>query len=155
VGDVELRLPADAAYVGLARLVVVAAARSAGMDDARIEDLRIAVSEAASNAVLAHQRSGQGEPVVVHFGAAEHDMFEVTVADAGLGADAELSADGASGDAELGVTLIRGLADDVSFSLREGTSLMTFAVRLAAAGDVDDEPVLLPAESVRGAASAR
>lgn len=119
MSDVELQLPPDVAFIGLARLVVVAAARQTGMADERVEDLRTAVSEAVTNAVVAHQRAGQGERVRISFGPRGDDGFEVTIADAGPGfepqAPAELGARDWSVEGGLGVTVIRGLADDVRF----------------------------------------
>src|SRR5688500_9392898 len=82
IAEVELRLPPDIQYVGLARLVICVAARQAGMSTERVEDLRIAVSEATTNAILAHRRSGRSDPVVLSFGEAD-GSFAVTVTDAG------------------------------------------------------------------------
>lgn len=119
MSDVELQLPPDVAFIGLARLVVVAAARQTGMADERVEDLRTAVSEAATNAVVAHQRAGQGERVRISFGPRGDDGFEVTIADAGPGFDppapAEFGTREWTVEGGLGVTVIRGLADDVRF----------------------------------------
>ncbi len=145
MGDVELHLPPDVAYVGLARLVVVAAARGAGMDDARVEDLRIAVSEATANAVHAHQLAERALPVVLVFGPSGSGAFEVTVVDAGPGFEPggpdQLAARDWQMESGLGVTLIRGLADAVAFSRGEGMRVsMTFAVGLDAPGpELDDD----------------
>lgn len=135
MSDVELRLPPDVAYVGIARLVVTAAARRHGMDDARVEDLKIAVSEATTNAIVAHQQVAAEQPVVLSFGPrGEH--FQVLVKDTGPGyeppppaTDRERHWDDEGG---LGITLIRGLADEVSFVREQGTRVdMRFAVGLA------------------------
>ena len=132
MSDVELHLPPDVVYVGLARLVVTAAARHSGMDDARVEDLKIAVSEATTNAILAHQRVDVSQPVVLAFGPRE-GQFQVTIQDTGPGFDPPppTDADGRDWTQEggLGVTVIRGLADDVAFVREGGTRVhMTFAV---------------------------
>jgi serine/threonine-protein kinase RsbW len=122
--EAELRLPPDKRHVGLARLVVVSAARRAGMDEDRIEDLRIAVSEATTNAILAHHEAGSAEPVVVAFGSAGSGDFQVTISDTGPGfeprSEDELSDRDWSMEGGLGVTLIRGLADAVEFVHEEG-----------------------------------
>ncbi len=135
--DVELRLPSDVQYVGLARLVVTVAARQAGMVDERVEDLKIAVSEATTNAIVAHQQFSSSSPVILRFGPTSGGSFEVTIVDAGPGfqpqtpeaaAEKDLSTEGG-----LGVTLIRGLADDVRFLRGEGMKVhMRFAVGLEA-----------------------
>ena len=136
--DVELRVPPDAQYVGLARLVVTAAARQAGMSNDRIEDLKIAVSEATANAIHAHQRDGENQPVSLLFGPTGKDQFAVTIANAG-----QISDDDTAGtiggrnwntDGGLGVTLIRGLADVVDFDRDGGMSVhMRFDVGSPAA----------------------
>lgn len=134
MGSVELHLPPDVAYVGLARHVVTVAARQAGMDDERVEDLKIAVSEATTNAMLAHRREDKATPVILGFGP-QANAFEVTVKDTGAGFE-PLHED-AIGDRDwraeggLGVTIIRGLADDVEFVRGEGMKVnMKFSVGL-------------------------
>lgn len=144
--SVELHLPPDVQYVGLARLVVVAAARQAGMGGERIEDLRIAVSEATTNAVIAHQRAGAEQPVVLEFGTTGHDTFELTVVDAGPGFEpvAPGSLNGRDWWIEggLGVTIIRELADGVEFSRQQGMRVsIRFAVELAPAPQQDGAAV--------------
>jgi serine/threonine-protein kinase RsbW len=135
VSVVELCLPADVQYVGVARLVVTAAARLAGMDPERVEDLRIAVSEATANAVFAHRREGRDDPVTLRFGATEDHQFAVTVVDSGPGFDpiapAAVGRRDWQDESGLGVTLIRGLADDVRFERRAGMVVsMRFALQL-------------------------
>lgn len=132
--DVELRVPPDAQYVGLARLVVTAAARGAGMTNDRLEDLKIAVSEATANAILAHQRTGGERPVVLSFGPTGADQFGVSIADAGDADEDGVQAIGSAtwhAEGGLGLTLIRGLADEVEFPGESGTSVhMRFRVGL-------------------------
>jgi serine/threonine-protein kinase RsbW len=135
---IELQLPPDVAHVGLARLIVCAAARQAGMDDERIEDLRIAVSEATTNAVVAHQREGEDQRVVLRFGRDDSGRFGVTVVDAGPGFDPVDPQEALQRDwsleSGLGVTLIRGLTDEVEFLRGDGMSVsMHFAVELTSA----------------------
>lgn len=121
---VELSIPPETRYVGLARLVVCAAARQAGLDDVRTEDLRIAVSEATANAIRAHHQEGSDEPVCVRFGVGGGGVFEVTVTDCGPGFDPGEPIDIEERDwtleSGLGVTLIRGLTDEVEFVRGEG-----------------------------------
>lgn len=144
---VELQLPPDTQHVGLARLVVVTAARRAGMHEEQVEDLRIAVSEATTNAILVHQRATSDERVTLRFGETDDGAFEVTVMDAGGGEgaidigvvddrptdDAGQALEGWQPDGDLGVTLIRGLADDVEYLEEEGTRVrLRFTVTLPA-----------------------
>ncbi|MDP8970687.1 MAG: ATP-binding protein [Actinomycetota bacterium] len=137
--DVELRLPADVQYVGLARLVVTAAARQAGMTAERVEDLRIAVSEATTNAIAAHRRHGQDLPVVLCFGPSPSRMFEVTIVDTGPGfepiAPEAFQSRDPTAESGLGVTIVRGLADEVDFIRGEGMRVhMRFGVGLGSNG---------------------
>jgi serine/threonine-protein kinase RsbW len=133
--EVELRLPPDTQHVGLARLVVVTAARRAGMDEERVEDLRIAVSEATTNAILAHRREDSGERVTLRFGATDDGEFAVVISDTGPGFEPksaeELEERDLSIEGGLGVTLIRGLADHVDFVRDAGMRVrLRFAVAL-------------------------
>lgn len=131
--DVELRVPPDVQYVGLARLVVTAAARQAGMTNDRIEDLKIAVSEAAASAIQAHQRAEDPRPITLTFGPTGADQFGVTITDAGpqdTGPES-IGARNWNADGGLGVTLIRGLADVVDFRREASVSVhMRFSVGL-------------------------
>ncbi len=124
MSDVELSLPPDVAYVGLARLVITVAARKAGMLDEHVEDLKIAVSEATTNAINAHRRSAQPSPVVLTFGVGADHRFTVSVTDAGPGFEPSPSSVMGSHDWSLehglGLTLIRGLADGVDFRRSTG-----------------------------------
>ncbi|QBI19324.1 ATP-binding protein [Egibacter rhizosphaerae] len=134
MNEVELRLPPDVAYVGIARLVVTAAARRHGLDDARAEDLKIAVSEATTNAILAHQRVEEEQPIVLAFGP-EAGQFQVLIRDTGPGFEPPPPDDPDTRDwtqeGGLGVTVIRGLADEVMFVRERGTCVdMKFSVEL-------------------------
>jgi serine/threonine-protein kinase RsbW len=131
---IELHLPPELQYVGLARLIVCAAARQAGMNGERIEDLRIAVSEATTNAVLVQRRVDPSVPVVLHFGAAD-GAFEVTIVDTGPGFQPMPAHTGNGRDwsieGGLGITIIRELADDVRFVREDGMRVsIRFAVDL-------------------------
>jgi serine/threonine-protein kinase RsbW len=128
---VELAIPARAEYVGLVRLVVATvAADRRDLDDDRIADLKLAVSEACTNAVEAHASAPSEERVIVR--CLEDDEFlEIRVDDRGCGFDpAALPVhppvtDPARLDHErgLGIPLIRALVDKVEFSSSpEGTS---------------------------------
>ena len=144
---VELHVPPDTKYVGLARLVVVTAARRSGMDEERVEDLRIAVSEATTNAIASHQHVGSEEPVVLSFGADDdEDSFTVAIQDAGPGFEPadpeELANRNWQDESGLGITLIRNLADEVEFIQGDGMRVhLQFAVALDANGVAAGGPV--------------
>ena len=80
-------IPARSDFVSFARLVVASAAEvGVGIAPDRIEDLKLAVSEAATNAINAQSRIGRDDRVQVecHFGAEE---VTVIVHDHGGGFD--------------------------------------------------------------------
>ena len=79
---VELLLPPLAVHVRTARLVVVAAARRAGLDDELVDELRFAVGEACSRAMGLHARHAPDQPVRITI-ADDPQGLTVTVLDSG------------------------------------------------------------------------
>ena len=73
-----LSIPPSAEHVRTARLVVVAAARRAGLDEEAVDDVRLAVGEAVTRAVLRHGAAGIDTHV------------DVTVRDDGHGFEVEV-----------------------------------------------------------------
>lgn len=118
---VELLLSPLPAHVRTARLVTVAAARRAGLEDSLVDELRLAVGEAVSRAVGLHQRhapdalvrivvqdSPQGLVVTVvdegpAAGPGPDDLTEGLVEDGDL--------DDAPLDPDLALALLAGLVD--------------------------------------------
>jgi serine/threonine-protein kinase RsbW len=120
---VELEIPARPEFVALTRLVVTAAASvEPNFTDDRIDDLRIAVSEACTNAIEAHTTAGAADRVLIRCDLGE-DRIEVAVTDRGGGFDPERV--DAAPDAEapdrldyesgLGIPLMRVLVDESEF----------------------------------------
>ena len=120
------------AHVRTARLVATAVARRSGVDEALLDEVRLAVGEACSRAVEAHQEHCPAEPVRVAL-TGTNGRFEVVVTDTAVphnGATAnganEVPGDepaDAAGEparqavpAELGLAVIEGLADDVEIA---------------------------------------
>lgn len=58
-----LEFPAAAHYVSTARIFAAGVARTFGVDEDLVEDLKIAVSEACTSAIRARQDGGGGDPV--------------------------------------------------------------------------------------------
>ena len=109
---VRLDIPALPAFVGVARSVVATVATSVeGIDDDRLEDLRLAVSEACTNAV--EGRDGAGHRVVLRC-VLDDGHLEVHIEDATDGFSAEAIA-----ERGWGLQLITALVDDVVFT-RDG-----------------------------------
>src|SRR3954469_13745946 len=76
---VQLEIPAGAEFVALARLVVSAmASAETQLSDDRVDDLKIAVSEACTNATEHHDPLDTEERVLVEFRAG-HDSLEVLI----------------------------------------------------------------------------
>ena len=125
---VELEIPARAEFVALARLLVSAMASSDTLlPDERIDDLKIAVSEACTNAIEAYGGVDTVDRVLVRF-RAHHDHLEVDVEDRGEGFDPSTlpdhppvtDPDRLKFERGLGIPLIRALVDEVEFSSSGG-----------------------------------
>ncbi len=122
---VELEIPARPAYLSLVRLVVDAAVGSLapGLSPARLDDLKIAVTEACSNAIEAHEAIYAEGPVMVRC-TIDDRQVTVDVIDRGRGFDpARVEALPAATDPRrlrhesgLGIPLMRTLTDEVSFT---------------------------------------
>ncbi|MGZ4631762.1 MAG: ATP-binding protein [Actinomycetes bacterium] len=107
---VELRFSALPAHVRTARLVAAAVARRCGVDEAVLDEVRLAVGEACSRAVHLHRAHCPERPVTVTL-VDDATTFRVAVAD-----EAPTVADLDNEDVPPGVGLavISGLVDDVS-----------------------------------------
>jgi serine/threonine-protein kinase RsbW len=123
IATVELTFSPLPVHVRTARLVATAVARRGGVEEALLDEVRLAVGEACSRAVEAHQQQCPAEPVRVELRDGS-DRFEVVVTDrvpnddpAGEGTT-EVSPDLAelNGDLNLGFAVIAGLADDVDIA---------------------------------------
>jgi anti-sigma regulatory factor (Ser/Thr protein kinase) len=124
VAVVELEIPARPAYLSLVRLVVDAAVGSLapGLVGARLDDLKLAVTEACSNAIEAHQSAWSEEPVVIRCQLDDRTVT-VEIADRGGGFDPTglVSLPAATDplrlrhESGLGIPLMRTLADELSF----------------------------------------
>jgi len=121
---IELEIPARAEFVALARLVVSAmAASDSNLADERIDDLKLAVSEACTNAIEAHDAAGSDERVILRCRTAD-DLLEVCIEDQGRGFDPSqlpdhppvTDPDRLKFERGLGIPLIRALVDEVEFS---------------------------------------
>ncbi|MDP9402266.1 MAG: ATP-binding protein [Actinomycetota bacterium] len=157
---IELEIPARPEYVGLARLVVssLASSRRTLADD-RIDDLKLAVSEACTNAIEAHVDVDVSERVLLRWSEAD-DHLQVQVEDRGPGFDPRsLPSHPPVTDPErlnfergLGIPLIRSLVDRVEFDPSDaGTSvrIVMFCGPAELDAEIDGE-VLPPGFSTAG-----
>ncbi|MHC3475273.1 ATP-binding protein [Streptomyces sp. 7R007] len=128
MATVELRFSALPEHVRTARLVAAAVARRAGVDEAVLDEVRLAVGEACSRAVGLHQAGGISAPVHVSL-IEEEKQFSIEVGDeAPRSAPGErvpgvLSEDETEED-EMGLAVISGLVDDVEVSAGEHGGLI-------------------------------
>ena len=128
MATVELRFSALPAHVRTARLVAAAVARRSGVDEAVLDEVRLAVGEACSRAVHLHRQHCPDTPVMVTLVDGEK-AFSVTVTDeAPQGpsedqatlADLAAAADELNGldqdpvIPEVGLAVISGLVEDVA-----------------------------------------
>lgn len=134
MATVELRFSAQPEHVRTARLVAAAVARRAGVDEAVLDEVRLAVGEACSRAVGLHRGHGITAPVTVVL-IEDEKSFSIEVGDEvpgpradgsvpggvsgrrdatpGVGPDEpEPDAEG-DGEDEMGLAVISGLVDDV------------------------------------------
>jgi serine/threonine-protein kinase RsbW len=142
MATVEVTFTPLPAHVRTARLVATAVARRSGVDEALLDEVRLAVGEACSRAVEAHRRHCPAEPVRIEM-TDQGERFVVVVSDhaptgtpagdaappganghtvspdAGPAPDAAAvvhGADDAAVPAGFGLAVISGLADDVRVS---------------------------------------
>ncbi|MDZ7676803.1 MAG: ATP-binding protein [Acidimicrobiales bacterium] len=122
MAEIQLEIPPRLDYLAVVRLIVATAASlDPPLPESRLDDLRLAVTEACSNAIKAH-RPEADEPIVVscHL---DQDRFKVDIRDRGPGFDPDALAelpdtnhpDRLQHESGLGIPLIRVLTDDVSF----------------------------------------
>lgn len=127
---VELRIPCKAEWVALARLSVAAVASRLSFSIDEIEDIKLAVAEACTNAI---QHANGSAYIDIKCEAV--NGLQISVRDHGRGTRAEhirsrdLDDERVGG---LGVFLIRSLMDDVSYEVNpdQGT-LLIMSKRLA------------------------
>ena len=153
MATVHVRMAALPAHVRTARLVAAAVARRCGLDEARLDEVRLAVGEACSRAVDVHRRHCPQELVEMTL-SDDNGSFRVDVRDRGPGAPETTGAapqdalgvlaesadtagallDGGPGSrtgtdvdlvvAGVGIAVISGLVDDVTVRTGgDGTSV--------------------------------
>ncbi|MFJ8674910.1 ATP-binding protein [Streptomyces sp. NPDC093589] len=120
MATVELRFSALPEHVRTARLVAAAVARRAGVDEAVLDEVRLAVGEACSRAVGLHVSNDIAAPVWVLL-IEDEKKFSIEVGDevpGGPGPGAHADGEG-EGEDEMGLAVISGLVDDVEVTSGE------------------------------------
>jgi serine/threonine-protein kinase RsbW len=129
---VEIRVPAKAQYIGIARLTISGLASRLGFNYDEIEDLKIATSEAVTNAVQHAYQDKEGEVVVGC--ALFEDKIEIMIADHGesfnyeetkkdIGPYNELEEVEFLREGGLGLYLMETLMDEVKVHHEEGVTV--------------------------------
>jgi serine/threonine-protein kinase RsbW len=118
---VRLTIPARAEYITLCRLALTGIARLRELSDELLADLKLALTEAASNSVR-HAYGDKDAGVVDISYQLFSDRLVIEVRDEGEGfdpADAEGNAAELS-EGGLGIAIIRAIADEVEFGVQPG-----------------------------------
>lgn len=131
MATVELRFSALPEHVRTARLVAAAVARRAGVDEAVLDEVRLAVGEACSRAVGLHQLGGITAPVKVAL-IEEEKQFSIEVGDEAPHAPTGVRTSGSAADDpdaeaeedEMGLAVISGLVDEVEVTAGEHGGLI-------------------------------
>lgn len=137
---IEMTLPAKPEYVGVVRLTASGISNRVGFSYDEIEDIKVAVSEACTNAVNHAYKQEDGGKMTVGFGICE-DRLEIMVVDRGKSFDLEtirndvgpfkndISVDQMA-EGGLGLFLIETLMDKVEINGESGVIvLMTKYIR--------------------------
>jgi len=148
---VEMKIPAKPEFVGVIRLTLSGIASRMGFSYDEIEDLKIATSEACTNAVQhAYRKNEQGE-VIIGFGLYQ-DRLEVMVADSGQSFDFHSARKGIGPydqnesieflrEGGLGLYLIETLMDEVRIHHKEGVTVFMTKYREGEQVEIDAETI--------------
>jgi anti-sigma regulatory factor (Ser/Thr protein kinase) len=145
MATVELRFSAQPEHVRTARLVAAAVARRAGVGEAVLDEVRLAVGEACSRAVGLHRGHGVTSPVKVVL-TEEEKTFSIAVGDDVPGAGSGVSENGVSGakaavpgpddmdgEDDMGLAVISGLVDDVEVTSGDGGGVIRMSWPISSA----------------------
>jgi anti-sigma regulatory factor (Ser/Thr protein kinase) len=136
VSDVEIEIPATFDHLAMVRSVLSHALDAENvLKEERLHDLRLAVSEGATNAIEAHMRTASEEPVRIRVWVSEASVT-VQIEDRGAGFDpSQLKKHPPVTDPErleyergLGVTLMRRLTDECTIESGEGGTTVTLVM---------------------------
>ncbi len=124
--EIRLSIPNKPEYVGVARLTVAAIASRVGFDIEKIEDMKIAVSEACNNAITHGCKSCNEGEYNINF-VLTGEKITISVYDKGEGCElknikkpdfSKLKEGG------LGIFIIKSLMDDVEVKSEKGKGTM-------------------------------
>lgn len=120
---VRLRVPARSEYLALCRLVLSGIARIHGIDDEMLADLKLAVTEACSNAVR-HAYDDDAEGTVELAIDVQDGLLTIEVVDEGRGFDLEAAParvfEDEAHEEGMGLAIIRELVDGLELAPLDG-----------------------------------
>ena len=137
--ELVLEIAPEAEHIRTARLFAAAAARHFSVDEERVEDLKVAISEACTNSFRAHESAQLSDPVVVVAAPAEEGV-RFSVIDAGVGFeppgadDQDYTPPQGLFEGSLGLALIRTLFPNTKIT-RNADRGMTVSFVVSAAPD--------------------
>lgn len=139
-GAFALEVPPDPDQVRTARLFAAAVARHFGAEEERVEDLKVAISEAATNSIKAHRDAAVEDPIRVQVESSPGEI-RFSVVDSGPGFSAPPPMDAKNPvtpvaglfEGSLGLTLIQSLFPDMSIERNEGPGMtISFSMEVEA-----------------------
>ena len=138
-GTFALEVAPDPDQVRTARLFAAAVARHFGAEEERVEDLKVAISEAATNSIKAHREAGITDPVTVK-AESTRGAIRFSVVDAGPGFSAPAGVVETTNpstpvaglfEGSLGLALIQSLFPNVSIDRNETRGMtVSFSVEV-------------------------
>lgn len=126
VDEIKLSVPSKPEYVGVIRLTLAAIASRIGFDIEKIEDMKVAVAEACTNAIIHGCHCSEERNFNIDF-VSTGEKLMISVYDDGEGCQVEnieepdLSQPKEGG---LGIFIIKSLMDDVEIKSEKGKGMM-------------------------------
>ena len=129
----RLEFAAQPEFISTARLFAAAVARHFGCDEDDVQDVKVGISEACTNAVKAHLDSVVSEPIAVVVRPAE-SRLEFNVVDSGGGFSGDRAKPVSSdldthGESGIGIHIIRALFPDAAVANVNGGTSVRFSVK--------------------------
>lgn len=138
--EISLRIPPKTEYVSLARVLLAAAASmQPNARNDRIDDLRLAVSEAVTNAVEAESEGVKADPVQIDCTVGGQSV-EIIVSDTGSGFDPQSvpelpdveSPERLDWESGMGLMLMRQLVDSTDIESGVDGTVVTLSIDMSA-----------------------
>ncbi len=124
--EIKLSVPSKPEYVGVIRLTLAAVASRLGFDIEKIEDMKVAVAEACTNAIIHGCHCEQGRNFNIDF-VSTGDKLTILVYDDGEGCQLEKIEEPdltKPREGGLGIFIIKSLMDDVEIQSEKGKGMI-------------------------------